>query len=231
MMVTQTEQWSVYYSYNKLTYYCILLSRYIIHQSDPRLLCDASKPQKLNLSLNHCRASRPHRAVVKYDLTTRSANRVKGMWAWKYSSTYSYPSHALAASPQEKNPRYQFKRRLGEPQSRSGHGSEDNKLRFLAENRNPVVQPVANCHNWVIINCDSKTVERKPIIAVSWWCPEGFRKPKRTRPGNRSGVFINFINTASDTSWRQRIARFFYETWRFIAVFSNASHCTLSWAS
>jgi hypothetical protein len=46
---------------------------------------------------------------------------------------------------QGESPRYPFDRRLGVPQNRSGRGDEEKKIPSLppAENRNPIIQPVA----------------------------------------------------------------------------------------
>jgi hypothetical protein len=38
--------------------------------------------------------------------------------------------HTPAAFPQGKSPRYPLDRRLGEPQSRSGHGNEEKNSQF-----------------------------------------------------------------------------------------------------
>jgi hypothetical protein len=50
--------------------------------------------------------------------------------------------HASAALPQGKNPWYPLSRKLGGPQSRSGHGSEKYS-QLLPGPEHPIIEPVA----------------------------------------------------------------------------------------
>jgi hypothetical protein len=51
--------------------------------------------------------------------------------------------HAPAALPQRKSPSYSLDRRLGGPQSRSGHGGEEKNTQPLLELVLPIIQPIA----------------------------------------------------------------------------------------
>jgi hypothetical protein len=51
--------------------------------------------------------------------------------------------HTPAALPQRKSPRYLLDRRLGGPQSRSGHGGEENNFQSLPGFEPQIIQPVA----------------------------------------------------------------------------------------
>jgi hypothetical protein len=52
--------------------------------------------------------------------------------------------HAPAALPQEKSSWYSLNTRLGGPQSRSGHGSEEKNSHPLPGLEPPIIQPVAH---------------------------------------------------------------------------------------
>jgi hypothetical protein len=52
--------------------------------------------------------------------------------------------HAPAALPQGKSPWYPLNRRLGGPQSRSGHAGEEKNSHTLLGFEPPIIQPVAH---------------------------------------------------------------------------------------
>jgi hypothetical protein len=80
--------------------------------------------------------------------------------------------------PQGKSPRYPLDRRLGGPQSRSGHGGEEKNSQPLPRESNPrtpIVQPVASRYtDWAILNrivfyCTSTKIgESRPGHRLSW---------------------------------------------------------------
>jgi hypothetical protein len=67
---------------------------------------------------------------------------------WMVSFTYR-PSNAWGTTP-----RYPLDRKLGGPQSRSGHsGGEETKILAAAGERTPVTQPVAQSLHWLSYLC------------------------------------------------------------------------------
>jgi hypothetical protein len=90
------------------------------------------------------------------------------MGEWMYRSTFSWPRqklevsgqlHAPAALPPGKSPRYQFYRRLGGPQSRSGrYGEVKIFLPYRDSNSAPLLVAVV-----IIININTQNREYENI--------------------------------------------------------------------